>query len=222
MLSAFEIHLWIESLEYSSTNLLALESLLSPDERKRAVRFYFDIDRARFIAARGRLRQILATYLSSDPAALVFSYNAHGKPFLDGQELRFNLSHSGTKAVYAIAQGRELGVDIERIQPEFAKERIPEMFFSPGEAAALRSLPSDAQTEAFFRCWTRKEAYVKARAEGLSMALDSFDVSLGPDEPARFLRNGEGWSIYSFRVEPDYLGAIVAEGTGWTVQTILR
>ncbi len=222
MLSASEIHLWIESLEYSPTDLLALERLLSPDERSRADRFHFPRHRHRFIAARGRLRQILATYLSTDPVALEFSYNTYGKPSLGGQELKFNLSHSGTKAVYAVANGRELGVDIEQIQPAFAEDRIPEMFFSAGEVANLRSLPLNEQTEAFFRCWTRKEAYVKARAEGLSMALDSFDVSLRPREPARFLRNGEGWSIYSFKVEPDYLGAIVAEGTGWTVQTILR
>ncbi len=221
MLSESEIHLWIESLECSPTDLLGLASILSPDERARADRFHFARHRDRFIAARGRLRQILGAYLSTEPAALAFSYNAYGKPSLDDQ-LRFNLSHSGTKAVYAIANGRELGIDIEQMQPAFANERIPEMFFSPGEVAELRSLPPDTQTLAFFRCWTRKEAYVKARAEGLSIALDSFDVSLRPDEPARFLRNGEGWSIYSFEVEPDYLGAIVAEGSGWTVQTILR
>ncbi|MBV8820987.1 MAG: 4'-phosphopantetheinyl transferase superfamily protein, partial [Acidobacteriaceae bacterium] len=120
-------------------------------------------------------------------------------------------------AVYAVTLAREVGVDIERLR-EFKDDGIPERFFSKPEVIALRTLPEALQREAFFQCWTRKEAYVKAHGDGLSIPLDSFDVTLRPGEPARFLRNGDGWGMEAFRLPPDYVGAVVAEGQNWKIE----
>ncbi len=180
--------------------------LLSPDELDRAARFRLPQLRDRFIACRSFLREILAGCLNVAPAAIEFTYNAHGKPGVRG--LHFNLSHSGSMAVYAVSRTREVGIDIERVDPKF-EGNIPEHFFSRAEIAGLRSLPRDAQLEAFFRCWTRKEAYLKARGEGLAIGLWSFDVSL--DEPAKFLGGVEGWSIEALECDDGYAGAVVAK-----------
>lgn len=218
MIPRDEVHLWAQRLDVGADELAGFAGLLSSDERERAARFRFDVHRNRYTAARGRLREILGSYLGVEAAHVAFAYNAFGKPSLAdaGSPLRFNVSHSGEVAAYGVTWGREIGVDVEEECREHSRDRIPESFFSPGEVRALRSLPMEEQNAAFFRCWTRKEAYVKALAEGLNIPLDSFDVSLLPGERARFVRNGEGWSMASFRVEPGYAGAIVAAGEDWT------
>ncbi|MGH9809607.1 MAG: 4'-phosphopantetheinyl transferase family protein, partial [Terriglobia bacterium] len=163
-------------------------AVLSADERDRAGQFRFDRHRRRYIARRGILRELTGSYLGCNPADVVFVYNARGKPALRDRDLQFNLSHSHGMALYAFRRGSAVGCDLEWRDPKFAAEQIPERFFSGDEVHALRSLPLSHQTEAFFNCWTRKEAYVKAAGQGLSIALDSFDVSLAPKEPAVFLR----------------------------------
>ena len=122
------------------------------------------------------------------------------------------------RVALALAEGREVGCDIERFDPRFAAERIPERFFSTREVRALHALPTALQTEAFFLCWTRKEAYVKARGRGLSIPLDSFDVSLTPGVPATLLRGCEGWSVAAFEPVPDHPAAVVAEGADWRMR----
>jgi 4'-phosphopantetheinyl transferase len=204
------VDLYCHSLEVDPARLNHLSELLAPDERARAARFHFDQHRRRFIAARGMLRELLGKYLAIDPAAVEFSYNAFGKPAVDG--VYFNLSHSDRLALYAVSCTREVGVDIERIDPAFADEQIPEQFFSPAEVQILRSLPKELQTEAFFNCWTRKEAYVKARGLGLSLELHSFDVTLAPGEPAAFLRGGENWSIEALECATGFAAAVVVAG----------
>lgn len=218
MIGRDEVQLWTQRLDLGADALARFAAWLAEDERARAGRFRFDVHRNRFIGARGRLREILSNYLGMGPADVIFAYGVHGKPSLAdaAADLRFNVSHSGDMAVYGITLGREIGVDIEQRSRILSAERIPESFFSPGEVRALRALPEAEQNAAFFRCWTRKEAYIKACAKGLHMPLDSFDVTLGAGEPARFLRHGEGWSMASFQLEPDYEGAIVAAGSGWS------
>lgn len=206
------IDLWTQRLEGGPEQLARWWSLLSADERARADRFVFEVHRHRYVIGRGRLRDILSPYLECLPGAIAFEYNSFGKPALAGRELLFNVSHSGAMAVYAVARGREVGIDIEEIREDFREDRIPEMFFAPGEVAALRGLPASEQTLGFLQCWTRKEAYVKARAEGLSIPLDSFEVTLRPGEPAHFVRGTEGWSVESFRLGDEYVGAVVAAG----------
>lgn len=180
-------------------------ALLSPEERGRAARFRFDRDRAHFSVCRGTLRRLLGEALSLAPERIEFSYGAHGKPETAG--INFNVSHSGGFALIAISKRRVVGVDIERMDRSFADDRIPERFFSPGEVLALRALPQGDQLEAFFRIWTRKEAYLKACGLGLSLALDSFDVSLGCS--AAFLRGVQGWEIEAVPAPPGYAAALV-------------
>jgi 4'-phosphopantetheinyl transferase len=198
------------ALDVGITRRQELEMLLSAEERARAARFHVDRDRNRFIAARGHLRELLGGMLGIPPAEVEFSYNPYGKPETAG--VQFNMSHSEWMALIAISRSRVVGVDVERKNRAFVDDRIPERFFSPAEVQALRALPEGQQTEAFFNCWTRKEAYVKARGLGLSLALDSFDVSLAPGEPARFLRGAEGWEIETVSAPEGFAAAVVGSG----------
>jgi 4'-phosphopantetheinyl transferase len=183
-----------------------LERQLSPDERDRASRFRFDRDRNHFIVCRGTLRELL----DIGPERR-FIYGDFGKPMLEDSPVRFNVSHSHGMALIAITEGREVGCDIERIDPSFADDNIPEHFFSQYEVAALRALPEKEQCAAFFRCWTRKEAFIKACGMGMSLALDSFDVTLGPDQPAALLRGADGWLLHDVEAPKGYAAAVVLE-----------
>jgi 4'-phosphopantetheinyl transferase len=181
-----EVHVWSASLDGRLASLGRLGRLLSEDEFDRAARFHFDLDRARFVVGRGLLRTLLASYTGQHPAELCFSYTTYGKPELqEDHDLHFNLAHSGGRALFAICIGSEIGVDLERVQPGIARERVAEHFFSALEVSELRALPAHEQDCAFLACWTRKEAYVKATGEGLSLSLQDFDVTLRPgDLPA--------------------------------------
>lgn len=217
-----EVHVWrilLRSPDLAGGQWL---DLLSEDERERAGRFHFRRDRARFIGAHACLRQVLSRYLGEEPGRLRFRTNEHGKPLLAGEAgsagLEFNLSHSHEVALVAVAFHRRVGVDVERIRPELAGERIARRFFSPGETEALLSLPAPARAAAFFRCWTRKEAFLKARGEGLTLRLDQFDVSLLPGKPAALLAtrpDGEeasNWTLHHLEPAPGYAGALAVEG----------
>lgn len=206
-------------LDSPKIDIERLAATLSAQERDRAGQFRFDRHRRHYIARRGFLRQFIGSYLDRDPTEISFVYNAYGKPAPSSGDLRFNISHSHGKALYAFCRESIVGCDIEWRDSKFAAEQIPERFFSSDEVRALRSLPSSHQTEAFFNCWTRKEAYVKADGQGLSIPLDSFDVSLAPNEPAVFLRGCEGWSMQSFSPAPGFQAAIVARGT-WRLRSI--
>ncbi len=217
-----EVHVWRAALDLETPPIRNLAQTLSADEQIRAAWFRFERDRRHFIAVRGVLRAILARYLDNEPSRILFYYNAHGKPFLDGRSgddgLRFNLSHSHGMALFAVTRGRKVGIDIEAIRPAVADERIAEQFFSPSEVAALRSLPPEVQAEAFFACWTRKEAYVKARGEGLALPLDHFSVSLAPGEPAALLKTrgnsqeASRWSLQALAPGPGYAASLAVEG----------
>jgi 4'-phosphopantetheinyl transferase len=218
-----EVHVWRAFLELDPQEFDRLQVTLSPDELARAARFRFSRDRQHFIAARGILRDILSRYLARPAAELGFSYSSFGKPKLapdcSATGLRFNLSHSDRIALYGVAIEREVGIDVERMEPKFAEDGIAEKFFSRNEVARLRSLPTSARLHGFFNCWTRKEAYVKARGEGLNIPLESFEVSLAPDEQAAFLSKGEsGWSLQALTLDPDYAAAIAVEGSDWELR----
>jgi 4'-phosphopantetheinyl transferase len=184
--------------------------LLSADEHERAARFRFDRDRNRYIVCRGTLREMLGVRAR-------FVYGRYGKPRLEDSDIRFNVSHSHGVGMIAIARGREIGCDIERIDPSFAGEQIPERFFSPREVAALRALPESEQCQAFFRCWTRKEAFIKACGMGVSLPLDSFDVTLGAR--AALLRGAERWSLHPVDAPEGYAAAMVLEDQPRTMPT---
>ena len=221
-ISRDEIHVWWAALDLPASRVQQLRQTLAPDELERAERFYSQQVRARFIVARGLLRAILSRYLGMEPGRLRFCYNAYGKPALatttGNHPLRFNVSHACGLALYAIAYGRAIGIDLERIRADFTGEQIAEQFFSPRENATLRALPASQRREAFFTCWTRKEAYIKARGEGLSLPLDQFDVALAPGEPARLLQirgkphEPARWSFKELLPGAGYVATLVVEG----------
>jgi 4'-phosphopantetheinyl transferase len=201
---------------------------LEPDERARAQRFRFERDRRRFMATRGILRLLLASYAGIAPGEVRFTYGAHGKPVLAGsasaQSLRFNLSHSRGVTLYAVTHGREIGVDIEFIRDLPDAEAIARRFFSPAEVTALLGLPDDLRRDAFFRCWTRKEAYIKAQGTGLTASLVRFSVSLVPDQPAQLLQVAgdpdapSRWSLCDLPAIPGYAAALAAADRTWTLR----
>jgi 4'-phosphopantetheinyl transferase len=210
-----ELHIWLAWLDVEAQERSRLYSYLSEDEISRAQRFVFPRDRDHFIVARGRLRELLGKYLHCPPKAVQFKTGRYGKLSLldDGDRLRFNLSHSHALALYGFCIGRELGIDTEKIRPEFVGEGIAERYFSAREQRELGELPKELRDTAFFLCWTRKEAYIKAHGHGLQIALDSFDVSLKPGEPETLRSADSGrWSVRSFTPAPEFVAAIIVEG----------
>ncbi|MBI3166880.1 MAG: 4'-phosphopantetheinyl transferase superfamily protein [Chloroflexi bacterium] len=218
-LASHHVHIWRISLDLSTDSVKLIESNLSVDEANRATRFRFEVDKNRFIVAHGVLRKILGHYLHSNPAELTFSLNQYGKPALVNSTLEFNLSHSGNFALVAVTQGRKIGVDVERIRQGISSNVIAQQYFSKSEVAELQSLPLEQRESAFFTCWTRKEAYIKAQGVGLSLPLESFDVSLTPGQPAilRATRpdpqESARWTLHSLDVDPNYAGGLAVEGT---------
>jgi 4'-phosphopantetheinyl transferase len=221
-IEACEVHVWRAYLNQSDSTLSSLWTLLSADERERAQRFHFREDRDRYVTARGALRDILSRYLENSPREIRFIYSEYGKPMLDdevgGARLTFNLSHSRELALYAVAESRAVGVDVEFVREDCAGIDIAERFFSSEECSALRALAREQRTAAFFNCWTRKEAYIKARGLGLSLPLDSFSVSIAPGEPAALLcandaRDISRWCLVNVLLDDDdYAGALAVEG----------
>ena len=212
------VDVWRIFLNLQADSIKVAESTLSADEAQRAARFHFPKDRDHFIAAHGILRQILGRYLHCKPGELIFSVNQYGKPSLVDSKLEFNLSHSGDFALLAVTQNRKVGVDVERIRQGISSHVIAQQYFSKAEVAELQSLPITQREAAFFTCWTRKEAYIKAQGIGLSLPLESFDVSLSPNEPAmlRAVRpdsqEAARWTLISLNVVPKYVGALAVEG----------
>lgn len=221
-----EVHVWRASLEQPAGYVEELARLLSAEEQDRAARFLSQKHRERFIVARGVLRRLLGGYLATAPEELRFVYGTHGKPELAEQHsgLRFNLSHPHLLALYAVARCREVGVDVEYPRPGTAIERIARRFFAGVEVAALESLPQALRSEGFFNCWTRKEAYLKARGAGITIDLDSFAVSLKPGEEAVLLGCEEDpkevirWRLHSLHPGSGYAAALCVEGDGWRLR----
>ena len=228
ILKANEVHIWSARLDVTEARLKKWQLFLSPDEIQRAYRFHFAKDQNHFIVARGVLRKILSYYMDKQPYEITFEYNKYGKPFIehdrDSVPLRFNLSHSYGMSVYAIAAGRKVGIDIEYIRENFSDMEIAERFFSPDEVAVLKSLPKKLQKQAFFLCWTRKEAFIKAKGKGLSIPLDQFDVSLAPEQSAKLLKtkydrlDASRWTLIDIGLFPGYAAALAIEGQSVQVQ----
>ncbi len=208
------VHMWQRSLHGSEQEISACYELLLPEEREKAARYRVERPRGDYILTRGTLRALLSKYLHADPGAIHFEYTEYGKPFLKGAALRFNVSHTEGRALMAFVLNREVGVDVEKVRVQNDALKIAERFFSANERGILRKMPDSELHTAFFRCWTRKEAYIKAKGEGLSLPLHQFDVALDAD-PAQGLiatrpdaAETQRWIIRNVKMDDGYAGAI--------------
>jgi 4'-phosphopantetheinyl transferase len=210
-----DIHVWFADLDTVSELIGGQWKVLSEDERERASRFHFDIHRSRFIAARAALRTLLGMYLERTPRQLTFIYGANGKPTLSGHPMHFNVSHSEAGGLFAFTRLAPVGADLERVRPVPDMMQIARLFFSPLEARALLAVPTKERTDAFFRCWTRKEALIKATGDGLSCTLDSFAVSLGESASVLEVEGDPGaaseWSLYHLAPSAGYVGSVAIQ-----------
>jgi 4'-phosphopantetheinyl transferase len=213
-LAGRSIHVWPVLTTAPNAVVTRLESILAADELNRAGRFRFAHLRHSFILARGALRILLGAYLDRPPSAIQFQYGSKVKPSLATAFPRFNASHSGDLAVFAFTANCEIGVDVDQIRPVPDMQDIANRFFCTEEAAELTSLPPDQQEQAFFLCWTRKEAYIKAIGDGLSAPLDNFHVTMQPGQPARFIHvehdanAANDWKLYDLQLAPNYSAAL--------------
>ena len=204
-LASGAVHTWCVSLDVAPDTSAWLYPTLSSDERNRCARLRFERDRQHFVVAHGVLRKLLGRYLRTHPGDIRFVSNAFGKPALSpefGSRLKFNLSHSADLALIAVAADADVGVDLECIRPHSDYGAIAQFFLSAVEVDHLNRVPSHLYAEAFLSCWTKKEAYVKARGGGLG-SVPQFDGA---------------WSLYSLQPAPGYIGALAVEGRGWRVR----
>jgi 4'-phosphopantetheinyl transferase len=217
-----EIHVYRVFLDQPERRVHALKAILAPGERSRAQRFHFERDRQRYVVGRASLRMLLARYTGAQPQSLEFQYGRHGKPELAAPRqtspLSFNLAHSERMALYAVTRRQAVGIDVERIRPLLQLARMAERYFAVEERAALRGLTVPARRVAFFTCWTRKEAYMKALGLGMSIPLDSFAVSVAPTDPARLLHitgsieDAARWSLYALTPDSGFVATVAVPG----------
>jgi 4'-phosphopantetheinyl transferase len=226
-LNSQDVHLWRAFLRQSATCIDKLTPLLSEDELSRAASFHFENDRERFILCRGILRIILGRYLDINPKHLKFRSGPYGKPYLvnesAGAHIQFNLTHSHNLALYAFTSNCMIGIDVEYILQIMDIEHIVDNSFSDYEISIFKTLKPNQKEIAFFNCWTRKEAYVKAIGEGLNLPLHTFDVSLAPNEPSRILSISGStneallWSIETFIPAVDHVATVAIKESNYHI-----
>jgi 4'-phosphopantetheinyl transferase len=221
-----EVHVWAVQLDGHASVIREMALLLDDEERGRASRFRRRVDRDRFIVAHAELRRVLARYLRMPADRLRFHRDRFGKPSLAHQTaLTFNLTHGDSVALIAVARGRPVGVDVERVTPIDDAFDIAEICFAPAERRALHAVPPRQVSHAFFNCWTRKEAFIKAVGTGFSAPLKAFEVSLEPDSPARLrrvsgsARVASSWTMEALRPAAGYVGALAVRRTNVRVTT---
>lgn len=204
-----EVHVWRVRLPLREEGYEALWGLLMEEEREKVSRFRFEKDRRLAVVARGVLRQLLK-YYTQNPVDL--SYNQYGKPYLPSSPLQFNVAHSGEVVLLAFTLVGLVGVDVEYMRDQVEFVDLAKHFFAPREVEMLMALPPRLRAQGFYNCWSRKEAYIKACGLGLALPLDSFAVSLSPDEPAALLSSHEGetsdWSLFALETGHECAGAL--------------
>jgi len=212
-----EIHIYRSSLETTSDKIKDYESFLSADELYKANRYKFEKDRFHYITGRALLRNILSRYLNQFPGEIVFSYSDKGKPFIKDTEVKFNLAHSGGRAVYAVANNMDIGIDIEFMRELPDALQIAKRFFSEKEVVEFSEIREDDIRTAFFNCWTRKEAFIKAVGEGLSYPLKDFSVTLKPGDKPEILwikdkaEEVKYWSLINIDTDENYISSLAVK-----------
>lgn len=216
-LQADEIQIWRAPNEVGEEDYPKLNELLSADEVERARKFRFERHRKQYVIGRSLLRILIAAYVQTDARSIRFDYTPKGKPQLpsadNGSGLHFNLAHSGRVILLGFTRNRRIGIDIEEIRKDVEIDEIAQRFFSVSEQRCLASLPLSLRYDAFFRCWTRKEALLKGTGEGLSVGLDTFSVFSSPDKEENWVRTGDQqkWLIQDVDAGIGYAGAAAVE-----------
>lgn len=219
-LFANDVHVWFASLDFVGFKVDKMWSLLSLDERDKASQYHLLEDRNRFVFIRGLLRMILGYYLAVSPQQITFCYGLYGKPYLQRQlqrsAIQFNLAHAGKFALYSIARDRHVGVDVEYMRPIPEAFQLIERFFCSKEKIFLCNLSEDEFIQTFFQFWTRKEAFIKARGQGLSFPLTCFDISSVSKTPVLYFDEDSGkkssWTFRDLFFNFDYAASLVVEG----------
>lgn len=217
-----EVHVWLVRVNDGGLCAGCCEDLLSAAERERAARFKFEKDRRLYTVAHAALRSLLAGYLNVAPGALEFESGRRGKPRLapafTKDELEFNLSHSHEVALIAVIRERELGVDVEQVKKEFAFAEVAERYFTTREMSAIRALPEGLQRQAFYQCWTSKEAFLKAKGVGLSGELDEVEILLRGKGRVQVTSTLPGWYLGELNPCDGYVGAVALEGNEFNLK----
>jgi 4'-phosphopantetheinyl transferase len=197
--------------------LCRLEHLLTPEELSKANRYLRPADRLRFIVSRGMLRVLLAQYLEMEPGDIAILTGKNGKPHVqrqgEGTRIGFNVSHSRNGIVYAFIEEGEIGIDVEDVSQLPDLDKIIPYVFSDQEMLEFKSLPEDMKVDAFFTCWTRKEAYIKARGVGLGIPLQQINTSFLSASPQLICDStAEGddalWYVNNIFTFPGYCMAV--------------
>jgi 4'-phosphopantetheinyl transferase len=211
-----EVHIWSVQINGESISQQGCEDLLSSLEQDRASKFKFETDRRRYVITHAALRTILSVYVNSPARELQFASGPYGKPKLapihGKKKFEFNLSHSHEMALVAVTRGREIGVDVEWVRENFAFDEVAQRFFTTREVAALHALPLHLQREAFYKCWTSKEAFLKAKGTGLSGKLEEVEIILTAEEGVRVNGTVPNRSLIELIVEGGYVAALVVDG----------
>jgi 4'-phosphopantetheinyl transferase len=217
--SEHSVHVWTVYTRAPNSVSMKFESVLSRDEKDRTARFRYEHLRKSFVVTRGVLRSLLGHYVGHDPASVRFKYGCKGKPELASPTgIEFNVTHSAGFAAFAFIIGCEVGIDVELVRPLVEMQNIADRVFCPEEAAEIMSLQASEREVAFFCCWTRKEAYIKAIGDGLSAPLDNFRVTVRSNEPARFIHiandtnAAQAWTLHDLQLAPKYAGALAYRG----------
>ena len=218
-----KVHIWHASLEQPEEVIQRLEAVLSAEERQRAEEFRYQEHRQSFIVSRGILRNLLSRYTNIEPKYIQFKYTLTGKPFLangaETQDLTFNLSHAGYLVLYAFAWGRQVGIDVECIRPVEEMDQIAMHILSANEYKKFRRVRPEARLRAFYNCLTRKEAFLKARGDGIYFSPQDVEISFETSLPAALLRisgsieEAKRWSMHDIKTWDGYAAAVVVEGT---------
>lgn len=219
------VHVWQFNISQTKHRYNYFHNLLSKDEKIKAARFKFEKDKIASVLARGALRHLLSKYLDCPATNIIFHYNKYGKPQLtNNKTIKFNVSHAGEVVVIAFIENNDIGIDVEHIKYNFNVFDVVDSYFSKTEIEALHKLPENLQTEAFFRGWTRKEAFIKAKAKGLSFPLDSFSISMDSDEKAELIETlwdpeeKKLWQIIPFKTEANYKAALAVKSVNATIE----
>lgn len=218
-----DIHIWKVCIDKYLSESSQYLNIISQDELERSARFCAHKDQASYVTSRGILRKILSRYLLIAPNKIKFNYNNYGKPYLCPtnkiNDITFNVSHSGSLVLYVVARNRDVGIDVEEMCHVDNYEKISEMLFSHEENTKLKHYAPHERLEAFYKCWTSKEAIAKAIGQGLSYPLHTLSVSLDPSKTSDTIKiddnllNSKKWHLFTINPEPNYKASFSFNGS---------